>query len=258
MPENPAEAQHKIAQNLLECGLRPGGVVLVHSSLSSMGYVPGGPETVIRGLLEALGPEGTLLLPALSYEHVGAHHPVFDVLHTPSNVGAIPEHFRTREGTLRSICPTHSVCGVGPLAKAVLGEHHLDETPCGPHSPFRKLRDLGGQIVFLGCGLRPNTSMHGVEELAQPPYLFGETITYRVILITGEEIKLRLRHHDFQGFRQRYERIEPLLTPGKEIRVGKVLAATTYLLEARAMWQKALAALEKDRLFFVERVESTT
>ena len=33
---------------------------MVHSSLSSMGYVPGGPETVISGLLEALGPDGTL------------------------------------------------------------------------------------------------------------------------------------------------------------------------------------------------------
>ena len=250
----PAETQHRIARDLAACGLRQGGIVLVHSSLSSLGYVPGGPETVIRGLLEALGPEGTLLLPALSYEYVGAHQPVFDVLHTPSNVGAIPEHFRTRPGTLRSICPTHSVCGVGPLAEAILGEHHLDETPCGPHSPFRKLRDLDGQILFLGCGLRPNTSMHGVEELVRPPYLFGEMITYRVILADGSEINLRLRHHNFQGFRQRYERIEPLLEPGKELRTGRVLAATAYLLEARAMWQKALAALERDKLFFVEKV----
>jgi aminoglycoside 3-N-acetyltransferase len=253
MSASEIETQNRIAVDLIECGLRPGGIVLVHSSLSSMGYVPGGAETAIRGLLAALGPEGTLLLPALSYEYVGAGQRVFDLLHTPSNVGTIPEHFRTRQGALRSICPTHSVCGVGPLAEAILGEHHLDETPCGPHSPFRRLRDLGGQILFLGCGLGPNTSMHGVEELARPPYLFGEMITYRVILADGDEISLPLRHHGFQGFRQRYERIEPLLVLGKELRVGKVLAATAYLLEAQAMWQKALAALEKDKLFFVER-----
>jgi len=253
MPFNEVETQNRIAAALMACGLRRGGIVLVHSSLSSMGYVLGGAETVIRGLLEALGPEGTLLLPTLSYEYVGAHQRVFDMLHTPSNVGAIPEHFRTREGTLRSICPTHSVCGIGPLAEAILSEHHLGETPCGSHSPFRKLRDLGGQILFLGCGLRPNTSMHGVEELAQPPYLFGETITYRVILTDGDEICLRLRHHGFEGYRQRYDRIEPLLMLGEELHVGKVLAATVHLLEARAMWQKALAALEQDKLFFVER-----
>jgi len=253
VPTSQIEVQRRIAHDLAECGLRRGGIVLVHSSLSSMGHVPGGAETVIRGLLEALGPEGTLLLPALSYEYVGAHQRVFDLLRTPSNVGAIPEHFRTRPGALRSICPTHSVCGVGPLAGAILREHHLDDTPCGPHSPFRKLRDLGGQILFLGCGLRPNTSMHGVEELARPPYLFGEVITYCVILADGDEISLHLRHHGFEGYRQRYDRIEPLLMLGEELHVGKVLAATVHLLEAQAMWQKALAALEQDRLFFVER-----
>ena len=247
------EAREKIAHDLLACGLRRGGIVLVHSSLSSLGHVPGGAETVVQGLLEALSPEGTLLLPALSYEHVGAHQRVFDVLRTLSNVGAIPEHFRTRAGTLRSICPTHSVCGVGPLAGEMLGEHHLDDTPCGPHSPFRKLRDRGGQILFLGCGLRPNTSMHGVEELAQPPYLFEPAaITYRVILADGREMDLALRHHSFPGYRQRYDRVGALLEPGVELHVGPVLQATAHLLEARAMWRRALAALEKDKLYFVE------
>ncbi|MFP6646122.1 MAG: AAC(3) family N-acetyltransferase, partial [Candidatus Latescibacterota bacterium] len=51
--------------------------------------------------------------------------------------------------------------------------------------PLRKLRDLGGQLLFLGCGLRPNTSMHGVEELVEPPYLFGDDITYTLHL--GDE-----------------------------------------------------------------------
>jgi len=245
------QARQEIASALVAAGLRPGGAVLVHSSLRSLGYVPGGPETVVQGLLEALGTQGTLLMPALSYAFVDAARPLFDVRHTPSCVGAIPEHFRTRSGTLRSVNPTHSVCGVGPAAAEMLAGHILDETPCGPHSPYRRLRDRGGQILFLGCGLRPNTSMHAVEELVVPPYLFGSVVRYRVILADGREIAMSCRRHDFSSWRQRYDRLAALL--GEDgLRTGKVLAATVHIVECRVMWERALAALRQDPFAFVE------
>ena len=245
------ETTHRIAQDLLTLGLRPGGVALVHSSLSALGNVPGGAETVIRGLLRALGLRGTLLLPALSYEYANPAHPVFDVLHTPSNVGLIPETFRTRPGTQRSVCPTHSVCGVGPLAGELLGEHHLDDTPCGPHSPFRKLPNYDGQIIFLGCGLRPNTSMHSVEEVAQPPYLFGPMACYDMIWPDGLRRPQSCRSHNFRGWGQRYDRIAGLL--GKdELKSGLVMAALTFIVECKPMWRAALAAYQRDPLHFVE------
>jgi len=251
---NEIEAQQRIAADLSVAGLRRGGVALVHSSLKSLGRVPGGPETVIRGLLDALGPRGTLLLPALSYKFVDAEHPVFDVLRTPSCIGAVAEYFRTRPGTVRSVHPTHSVCGVGLEAREMLRDHVRDDTPCGSHSPFRALRDRGGQILFLGCGMRPNTSMHGVEELAGPPYLFGETITYRVILDDGREVVFPCRRHGFRGWSQRYDRVADLLA-GDELRTGKVLEAMVHILESRPMWEKAFAALRQDPLFFVEKTD---
>ena len=245
--------QDRIANDLLNIGLRPGGVVLVHSSLSSLGRVQGGAETVISALLQALGPQGTLLLPALSYEHATAMHPFFDVRHTPSNVGLIPETFRLRPGTQRSVCPTHSVCGVGPLTEELLGEHHLDDTPCGEHSPFRKLRQQGGQIIFLGCGMRPNTSMHSVEEIAQPPYLFGATISYDVTLSDGTHRTQLCRRHGFSGLRQRYDRVAGLLDRDA-LKQGIVMSALTQVVEARPMWDAALAAYHHDPLYFVEPV----
>ncbi len=252
MPEY--ETIHRLSQDLLLAGLRPGSVVLVHSSLSSLGQVPGGAETVIQALMRALGPEGTLLMPALSYEHANPSHPFFDVLQTPSNVGLISETFRTRPGTLRSVCPTHSVCGVGVQASWMLGEHYLDHTPCGSHSPFRKLPTQNGQIVFLGCGLRPNTSMHAMEEIARPPYLFGPMVTYDVTYPDGTHREQKCRAHNFHGYGQRYDRIEGLLNKD-ELHSGMVLAALTYVVEARSMWEKALAAYELDPLYFVERLE---
>jgi len=248
-----AAAAALIAKDLLALGVRRGGLLLVHSSLKSLGKVPGGPETVILGLLEALGPEGTLLLPALSYSFVTPQAPVFDVRSTKSCVGAIPEHFRTRNGTLRSVHPTHSVAATGPRAHELLDDHLDDSTPVGPHSAFRKLRDLGGQLLFLGCGLEPNTSMHGVEELVEPPYLFDPPIDYRLTPADGRTITKRYRPHGFANVDQRYDRMEGLLEPKGLLRAGPVLAATAHLMDARPVWELGEATLHRDPWAFVDR-----
>ncbi|MFA6111446.1 MAG: AAC(3) family N-acetyltransferase [Candidatus Latescibacterota bacterium] len=250
---NAAEAEARLAQELRSAGVRPGGVCLVHSSLSSLGTVPGGAETVVRGLLAALGSEGTLLMPGLSYRHVHAGQPRFEVLATPSNVGAIPEHFRQRPGTRRSLHPTHSVCGIGPLAAELLAGHQHDRTPCGPRSPFRLLPQVGGQLLMLGCGLKPNTSMHGVEELVEPPYLFGGVTTFELVDELGVVMRREYRCHGFQGWGQHYERVAGMLRP-EEARQGTVLQAEVWVLEARAVWQAGEAALRRDPLCLVHRV----
>jgi aminoglycoside 3-N-acetyltransferase len=250
--ESVADVVRRIADDLSGVGVRQGGVLLVHSSLRALGHVPGGAETVILGLLDALGSGGTLLMPALSYDHVTRTHPVFDVRRTPSNVGAIPEFFRTRPGTRRSVHPTHSVCGVGPLTDALLADHHLDSTPCGSHSPFHYLPDCGGQLLMLGCGLQPNTSMHAIEEMVKPPYLFGPPLTYHLVLADGQvQSKTHLRHA-FAGWVQRYDRVAPLLD-GNDLRSGSVLAADVFLIEVLALWDAALAALRQDCFYFVDK-----
>jgi aminoglycoside 3-N-acetyltransferase len=248
-------AINRIAADLRAVGVKLGGVLLVHSSLRSLGPVPGGAETVIRGLLEALGPNGTLFMPALSYARVAPEQPLFDVRLTPSNVGALPEYFRTRPGTLRSIHPTHSVCGVGRLAAELLDRHIEDRTPCGPRSPFHLLPEHEGQILMLGCGLRPNTSMHAVEELVEPPYLFRGSLAYRLVGWDWGVTEAVYRVHGFRGWRQRYDRVADVLGD-PQLRSGRVLAADVHLIEATAMWEAALAALRRDPFFFVEPRES--
>lgn len=250
-PASTSPTAQAIARDLDALGVREGDILLVHSSLSSMGRVPGGPETVVRGLLEVLGNGGTLLMPALSYEHVTAKHPVFDVRRTPSNVGAIPEHFRTRAGTRRSLHPTHSVCAVGAWADALLRDHELDRTPCGPHSPFHRLRQCEGKILMLGCGLRPNTSMHAIEERVEPPYLFGGSLTYHLIDWNGHGQDRTYLVHGFMDYRQRYDRIADHLTAPDLVK-GSVLQATAHLIDVPALWNAALAAYREAPLTFVD------
>jgi len=228
----------------------------VHSSLKALApqrNLPGGAETVVRGLLEAMGPEGTLLMPALTYATVGPEQPVFDVERTPCCVGAIPEHFRTRQGTRRSIHPTHSVCGVGLAADDLLGEHHLDQTPCGEHSPFRRLREVTGQVVMLGCGIGPNTSMHAMEEYFGVPYLFRKDLTeYRIVLGEEREMTIVNRSHDpNDGYDSHYYRLKDVLGPA-EMKAGRVLEAQTYGMECDGMWRRVLAVLAGNPFYFVE------
>jgi len=240
----------KLQTDLLALGLRPGGVLIVHASLRALGQVPGGAGTVLQGLRSALGPDGTLLMPALSYEHVTRENPLFDVKNTPSNVGILPETFRQVAGTRRSIHPTHSVCAAGPLAAALLDAHLADSTPCGPNSPFHNLPKHNGQILMLGCGLAPNTSMHAIEELAAPRYLYAELIDYTLILEDGARLVKTYAPHGFDGWEQRYERVQDLL-PASALKRGPVLAAEAWLIESAALWETALAALRQNPLYFV-------
>lgn len=241
----------KIVADLKKLGLENGATLLVHASLSSLGYVEGGPETVIQGLLQALGATGTLLFPALSYERVNNLQPVFDVALTPSNVGVIPEYFRKQPGTQRSIHPTHSVCGTGTLASTILAGHEADDTPCGIHSPFQKLREHQGYILMLGCGLAPNTSFHAIEEHIQPPYLLRDLPQKYILQANGKTWEKDYRIHNFEGWIQRYDRLRNVLEE-PFLRKGKVFSATAWLISVPEMWSAVIAKMQENPLYFVD------
>lgn len=233
-------------------GLEKGDAVIVHSSLKSLGNFPNREQTVIDALLEQLNDEGTLLMPCLSYETVTPDNPVFNVKKTPSCVGWLTEYFRNMPESRRSVHPTHSVCGIGKKADFLLGTHQIDTTPCGENSPFSKLVQIGGKILFLGCGLKPNTFMHGIEELSRPPYLFGEEIDY--IIEPENQPAFHVKHirHNFEGYEQRYDRVINVLDKN-DYSFGKVLEADAYLLQTKPLWQKAHEILKKAPYYFVDR-----
>ncbi|KMQ50857.1 aminoglycoside 3-N-acetyltransferase [Chitinispirillum alkaliphilum] len=249
---NASEIRKQLTRGLSSLGLEAGDTVLVHSSLRSLGDFSCKAEIVTDSILNCIGANGTLLVPALSYETVNKVNNLFDVKRTPSCVGGMSEFFRTTKGVLRSVHPTHSVCGFGPLAETLLQSHIQCNTPCGKNSPYQKLKEHGGKILFLGCGLRPNTSMHAVEELSEPPYLFGDYVRYRVILENGDNRYMTVLRHNFKGVLQRYERISGIVT-NRGLVFGNVFNAECHLLDAATMWKEAHKVLLKDPLFFVDQ-----
>jgi aminoglycoside 3-N-acetyltransferase len=234
-------------EQIRNTGVKSGDTLLVHSSFKSLGILD--PEAFILALLEALGDYGTLLMPSLSYQQEPPN--VHSTNTTPSCVGFLSEYFRTRAGTVRSLHPTHSVCGIGYKLHELLDTHRDDTTPCGPHSPFNKLFYQGGKILMIGCGLRPNTSMHAIEEYVQPPYLFGAPLAYLITDAQGHTFTKTYLPHNFKGYVQRYDRVQDTL--GDEgLRTGVIGRAQVHLLDCELLFEKALAALRKNPLHYVD------
>jgi len=240
----------KIISDLHHLGIAKGDVIMVHSSIKSLGKYDLNPETIVEALLAAIGTNGTLLMPALTFAQ--KPNDVHSTRDTPSNVGALPEYFRLRKGTIRSLHPTHSVCGFGPAANELLKDHQKDSTPCGPFSPFSKILNINAKIVMLGCGLEPNTTMHAIEELVEPPYYFGDFCKYKITDNKGKEFYRKYKKHGFEGLNQRYDKIK-LLDSSNLFCKGKVLDAETFVINTKSLKKAVLSKLKDNPLFFVEK-----
>jgi aminoglycoside 3-N-acetyltransferase len=99
--------------------------------------------------------------------------------------------------------------------------------------------------------MRPNTSMHAVEEHSVPPYLFGPELAYRLRFADGTEREQVYRTHNFNGWIQRYDRMAELLGPDA-LHTGACLQAIVHFLDTPAMWEAGLAELRRNPLYFVD------
>lgn len=225
-----------IAAGLERLGVHRGDTVMVHSSLSSLGWVDGGADAVIDALLEVIGPTGLLIMPTHTWSIVNASQPAFHQQLTPSVVGQITEVFRHRARVVRSLHPTHSVAALGADADQFVAGHECYSTPCSTKSPYGRLVDRGGYVLLLGVGLESFTLMHGFEEWAAVPWLFNRTEQLWSVTATGEVLAVRSRRHtDHPVFRHRdFPLLEPVLADHNAIRTGTIGAATARLVDAAA------------------------
>jgi len=232
-------------------GIKPGDVVLMHSSMKALGTRMS-PEAFLHEVIAALGPDGTLLLPALTYDNVTADQPLFSAKQTEPCIGLLPRVFFRMEGVVRSLHPTHSVCAYGKKAEELTSSHILDDTPVGSNSPFMLLRSFGGKLLFIGDLVGSCTFMHGIEEMAGVPYALTKERT-RFIIENGNQMTKEMICHDFAGIKQEYHRILDILAY-PDIRKGNVGNADCTLIDANALAKKALQFLADDPYYFVSRV----
>jgi aminoglycoside 3-N-acetyltransferase len=161
-----------IVKSLRQFGLVPGDVLVLHSSLSSIGQVIGGATAVVDAVMEIIGDNGTLLVPTFtfSFKSFGEKHPPFSPSESPSLCGLISETLWRRPDASRSLHPTHSVAAIGFFSREMV-KGHDKSSPLGLGSPFHKLSQIGGKVMLLGVGQDQNSLLHTTETIAQVPYL---------------------------------------------------------------------------------------
>ncbi len=243
----------ELVQALTVLGLRPGMDVLVHSSLSSIGWVEGGPDALVAALVETVRPGGTVLFPALTgtKEDSAANPPRADYARPPARwVGKVPAAACLHEGAVRSVHPTHSVVAIGPRARALTDGHERCDSPCGVGSPYHRLALGGGHVLLLGCDHQSNTSLHMVEEIGGAPYhLLPDVAEGTVRLPDGEARTVTTAIH--QWIPRDLTRLEPRLVAAVAQRTGHVGRAECRLVDAEAQLRLGVEALSEDRNFFL-------
>lgn len=167
--------------DLSALGISPGTTLLVHSSLSSLGWVCGGVPALVQALTDAVGPSGTVVVPTQSgecsdpaewqnppvpeswWETIRAQMPAYDPDVTPTaGVGRVPESLRTWPGAVRSAHPQTSFAALGPRARELMEPHPLQDS-LGPGSPLGRMARSGAQVLFLGTGYATCTAFHLAE-----------------------------------------------------------------------------------------------
>ena len=177
-----------LVRQLLELGVKPGGVLLVHTSFSKVRPVEGGPAGLIRALQAALGVDGTLVMPSMSYDD---DHP-FDQRQTSCpEMGIVADTFWRLPGVMRSD-NNHAFAAIGPEAERILAPHPID-VPHGLNSPAGRVYELDGQVLLLGVGHDSNTTVHLAENLAGVRYRRSKYIT---LLKEGRPVRFDYREID--------------------------------------------------------------
>lgn len=236
-----------LAADLAHLGVRPGMTLLVHSSLSSIGWVAGGQMAVVQALLDVLGPAGTLVMPAHSgansdpaqWRHppvpepwwpvIREHTPAFDPRLTPTRqMGRIAELFRTWPGAVRSYHPQVSFAALGPLAEFIIADHSLDDS-LGERSPLARIYELNGWVLLLGVGHGNNTSLHLAEYRQPNPPMRIENAS--AILEDGERVWRRYTDIDLDE--GPFPDLGAEFDQTGQVQIGQVGSAETRLFRQR-------------------------
>lgn len=243
--------RNEIVRLLEPLGLRSNHLVL-HASLSSFGQVDGGAPTVCAALLEVVGDNGTIVVPAFTCSETlsggpgsgptsrpVAFHPDLPVSRA---IGRIAEAFRRLPGVLRSNHPTHSFAAWGRQAREVLSTQR-DNNPLGP---LKKLHVMQGQVLLLGTSLSAVTAVHLAEERLGAPYLTRRT----AVRLNAAGYDERVVLENVPGCSAAFVKLEERLDPAK-IRSVPIEHGVIRKIPVRYLVNLASTMLEKDPQVFL-------
>jgi aminoglycoside 3-N-acetyltransferase len=262
--EFPLITRNRLVKDLRELGLAKGQVVMLHASVSAIGWIVGGPDIVIQALLDVIGPQGTLMM------YVGWEDSPYELNEWSEEVqlayleecppfdparsracrqwSILTEYLRTWPGAFRSSHPDGSFAAVGALARWITEDHPL-QYGYGPGSPLAKLCEVGGKVLLLGAPLNAITLLHYAEHMADVPN--KRIVRYKMpILRNGQRTWVEIEEFDtckgiVDNASEYFEAImQDYLLHGK-FSSGKVGAVRSYLFDSTNLYEFAKRWLER-------------
>lgn len=258
----------QLVAELSSLGVGPGQVVMLHASIRSIGWIVGGPDTILDALLGLLTPAGTLCM-YISWEEwertlvsfsdlapgqqqiYHAECPPFDPQTSRGNreYSILAEYIRTRPGAYRSNHPTASVSAIGAQAQWITADHPLNYG-YGYGSPWDKVVQLGGKILLLGSPLNSVTLLHYAEHISRIPN--KKIVHNRVpLLLDGQRVWIEFEEYDTCWGIRNWESEEyfsvilhEYLSSGHGRR-GRIGGADSYLLDAAELAGFAVEWIER-------------
>jgi aminoglycoside 3-N-acetyltransferase len=227
--------KREITVELRDLGLREGDIVILHSSLASMGRVEGGAEGVVEAFLSVLGETGTLVVPTF-----GA-------------LGAVTEAVKAHPRSVKSIHPLASVAAIGAAAEDLCREHWKAETAHAEDTPYLGIARKGGHVCLLGVDQDRNTTLHTVEALLKLPYLSNVEKTFE----TSEGTVTKSWKY-FPGPHRNFVGLDRLFRESGKMRMGRIGNAMVRLIKSQDLIDIAFnAGLENPALALCDNPNCT-
>lgn len=246
--EGKSFSQADLEADLRVAGLKEGDLVLVHSSLSRIGHLKEGPKTLIAALLSVIGPEGTLAMPTSPNNVYQLNYirntPSFDVLNSPSKTGAITEYFRTMPGVIRSLHPTEPVSAIGPMAEYLTKDHFRELTPYTDKSPFYRVSEQKGKIIYIGVTLSmAGTNLHTLEDAVDFKYPVYHSEIFEIDVIDSEGQKHRVKtkvHNPVYSKKRRCDDLIPYFEDEGVLKQHVIGQANTLVVDANGLLESMI------------------
>jgi aminoglycoside 3-N-acetyltransferase len=231
---NPREmvTRAQLVKGLKAIGLRRGMDVMVHSSLSKIGHVAGGSETVIDALLDAIGRTGTLMMPSFNHSLAKVYNPAT----TPTINGAIPDAMWRRRKAVRSLDPSHPVAAIGPKAENYCSGH-LRTGIWSQQSPIGRVVHGGGYVLCIGVGVEAVTVYHVAENAAGCRCIAPFGCRYAILMPEGTVRKVRGLAWRRGRCPVGLDRLEKALDRRKLLVRGEIGNAPSFLVKAIDLWR---------------------
>lgn len=247
-------SKNDLVDQLKAIDITEGDSIMVHCAMSKIGYLENGPTTLIQSLKEAVGPKGNILMPSspvdkLQLDYISMNR-TFDVLNTPSKMGAVSETFRKMNGVLRSAHPTEPVCAYGPEAEYFTNGHFGKETPYGETSPWHRLMKKEGKILYVGVTLiNAGTHLHVLEDLTDFKYPIYANQTFDVEIVNpkgvSQKVKIKVHNPEFSK-RRKCDELIPQFKEDNVLKEVKIGNAQCLLLDAKGMLESMLKAYKNE------------